>query len=227
MREPDQRKSGVPDAADRRLRHDRGPGRQRRKPCLHQGNRPRCFLPGPASAPHRPGRRQRATTVDVLNGGHTTGLAKRIRPRSHKRATGRRWGTPRPRPPRSATARRGGAARPLARMFGAPRPPGARCGPVSPDPARHQRHDAGRPAVSPPSPAAVIPSTGPQGGAVPPRTDSLRELTSAARPPTPPVLARGAVTPGRRTRPAMPARPVSSCPASHWPPGSRPHRRQR
>ncbi len=123
----------------------------------------------PAPVPHR--RRSRATTVDVLNGGQTNGLAKRIS--AALTQAGYRAGQVGNTTLRSVTAVRyglGGAAsaRKLARMFGvtavasAPLPPG------------HVQILLGISATMPvglavspsPSPAVVIPSTGPQGGAV-------------------------------------------------------------
>jgi LCP family protein required for cell wall assembly len=128
-----------------------------------------AFYPAPVPASHR--RRHRATTVDVLNGGETNGLAKRISAALVR--AGYRPGQVGNTTPRSATEVRygpGGAAsgQKLAQMFGVTAVAGASV------PAGQVQILLGISATMPavlavspsPSPSVVIPSTGPQGGAV-------------------------------------------------------------
>jgi LCP family protein required for cell wall assembly len=129
-----------------------------------------AFYPAPAPRP-RPGARQRAATVDVLNGGDTAGLAGRVS--AALASAGYRAGRVGNTGYRTATAVRYGdgasaQAGRIARLFGATAAASASVA------AGHVQVLLGTsatlpdvpPARPPAGPASVIPATGPQGGAV-------------------------------------------------------------
>jgi LCP family protein required for cell wall assembly len=129
-----------------------------------------AFYPAPARRP-RPGARQRAATVDVLNGGDTAGLAGRVA--AALASAGYRAGRVGNTGYRAATAVRYGdgasaQAGSIARLFGATAAASASVA------AGHVQVLLGSsatlpdvpPAGQPAAPASVIPATGPQGGAV-------------------------------------------------------------
>jgi LCP family protein required for cell wall assembly len=124
----------------------------------------------PTAAPVSPAAASR-TTVDVLNGGNTTGLAGRVSAALAKK--GFRAGTVGNTPAQAATSVLYGAgasagAAAIARMFGVTATPSTAIA------ARNVQVLLGANAVFPsalsgsatPAPSSIIPSTGPQGGAV-------------------------------------------------------------
>ena len=172
----------LPHAADSGLRDHRRPGRERGQRGWHPVHHPCGLLPGPAPRParHRAAAPIKpsgaATTVDVLNGGPSTGLAGQISAALVK--AGYRAGTVGNTAARTATSVSFGTgasanAAAIARMFGVAAAPAASLAPGQVQILLGARAGlpgalaVGSPGTSAPGAGATVtPTAGPQGGAV-------------------------------------------------------------